>query len=170
MIRIYNTQDLDTSIKNQLDNFIEEEFGHIPIVKETAWAVPNHTIIFYQGDEIAGFYNIVERTITIDGKDYFAVGINNVITPPKYRGKGISSKTLRETEDFIFTELKAELGLLLCADNLLPFYNKLNWYRVQCPVYFEQPSGKKLWAANTMLRTPGRVLSPKEIDLNGLPW
>lgn len=170
MIKIHETSTLDLIAKNQIEQLIEKEFGHIPIVKETTWASPNWTVIFYQGNEIATFYNIVERTITIDGKDYFSAGINNVITPGKYRGKGLSTQILKNTEDFIFNELKAELGLLLCADSLLPFYERLNWYRVKCPVYFKQPSGKKLWTANTMLRTINKEIQPHQIDLNGLPW
>lgn len=170
MIKIHKTSTLDSVIKNQLEQLIEKEFGHIPIVKETTWASPNWTVIFYEGNEIATFYNIVERTITIDDKDCFAAVINNVITPVKYRGKGLATQILNDTEDFIFNELKAGLGLLLCADNLLPFYEKLNWYRVKCPVYFQQSSGKKLWTANTMLRTHNIEIQPNQIDLNGLPW
>ncbi len=170
MIKIYKTSELDPLIKNQVSILVEKEFGHIPIVKETTWALPDWTIVFYEDNQIATFYNIVERTITIDDKNYFSAGINNVITPEKYRGKGFSSRTLRSTEDFIFNEVKAELGLLLCADSLVPFYEKLDWYRVKCPVYFEQPAGKKLWTANTMLRTINGKMEPNQIDLNGLPW
>ena len=37
-------------------------------------------------------------------------------------------------------------------------------------LYFEQPAGKKLWTANTMLRTINGKMEPNQIDLNGLPW
>ena len=35
MIKIHETSTLDPVIKNQLEQLIEKEFGHIPIVKET---------------------------------------------------------------------------------------------------------------------------------------
>jgi hypothetical protein len=170
MTTIYKTADLAAGIRLQLDEFVEKEFGHIPIVKETEWATPSWTILYFSGSEIASFYNIVERNVRIDEQVYKTAGINNVITPPSYRGKGFSSLLLRETTAFIFNELKNDIGLLLCADNLIPFYEKMNWYKVDCPVYFTQKEESRLWMANTMLLTPGKRLVPSVIDLNGLPW
>lgn len=170
MITIHKTSELDSAIKQQLEKLIDDEFGHIPIVKETEWAKPDWTIIYFLDGQIATFYNVIERTIFIDKQPFHAAGINNVITPPAFRGLGFSSKTLRETKDFIFQELKKDIGLLLCADDLISFYGKLNWYQVACPVFFEQKAGKKTWTANTMLFSGDKILEPKEIDLNGLPW
>jgi hypothetical protein len=170
MIKIKRHSDLDKSIKEELGWIIESEFGHIPLVKEISWATPHWTVIFYQDREIATFYNIVERTVCIDNKAFLVAGINNVITPNKFRGQGFSTFTLKETENFIFDDLKSSLALLLCADNLIPFYERLDWYKVDCPVYFDQPNGAKIWEANTMLRTKSKMITPKEINLNGLPW
>ena len=102
MIKIHGTSTLDLATKNQIEQLVEKEFGHIPIVKETTWASPNWTIIFYQDNEIATFYNIVERNIIVDGKSYFSAGINNVITPGKYRGKGLSKQKVKKNEQFSF--------------------------------------------------------------------
>ena len=169
-MEIIKYSEINKETKSQLGNFIDGEFGHIPIVKATEWAMPNWTIILYKNNEIATFYNIVERKILVDDVEAKIAGVNNVITPKKFRGNGYASKVLRETEGFIFDDLKSELGVLLCADALIPFYERMNWYKVDCPVYFEQSDGKKLWKANTMLLTKKNKLNPKKIDLNGLPW
>lgn len=170
MIKIKNYTDLSELTKKELEQYIENEFGHIPIVKETEWATPDWAIINYIDDQIASFYFIIERDIIIDGILMKCGGINNVITLPEFRGKGLSTKTLSETEDLLFHKLNTEIGVLLCADALIPFYNRLNWYLVDCPVYFHQSAGREEWGANTMLRNGGDSLMPKEIDLNGLPW
>ena len=169
-MEITKYSELDKETKRQLESFIDDEFGHIPIVKETEWAKPDWTIILYQNNEIATFYNIVERKIIVDENELKMAGINNVITPKKFRGNGFASKVLRETEDFIFNKLNSELGVLLCADALISFYERLNWHKVDCPVYYEQSNGKELWNANTMLLTKKEKPNPKKIDLNGLPW
>lgn len=170
MIEIKNSAELSEVIKEKLNVYIKGEFGHIPIVNDTEWALPDWTIVYYEQDSIATFYNIVERDVLIDNKVYKVGGINNVITPKEFRGKGYASKILRETEDFIFEELNCDLGLLLCADDLIPFYKRLNWHEVDCPVYFQQSSGVKLWESNTMLLQKDEKLSPRSIELNGLPW
>ena len=146
MIEISKYSELDNGTKSKLKDFIDSEFGHIPIVRETQWATPGWTILLYENKEIVTFYNIIERKILVDMSVLKIAGINNVITPEEYRGNGYASKILRETEDFIFDELQSELGVLLCANELIPFYERLNWYKVDCPVY------------------------PKKIELNGLPW
>lgn len=170
MLEVKKYSELTHETKEKLNTLIDYEFGHIPIVKETEWATPDWTIIQYEHDEIVTFYNIVIREITADGKTFKVGGINNVITPKKFRGKGYASKTLKETEHLIFDDFNCKLGVLLCADDLIPFYKRLHWYSVECPVYFEQSAGKKLWIANTMLLTKSEQLNPKRIELNGKPW
>ncbi|WP_062052888.1 GNAT family N-acetyltransferase [Aquimarina longa] len=170
MIKITKYSELDSNTKTILKNYIDTEFGHIPIVNKTKWASPDYTLIFYHNNKIATFYNIVQRAITINDETYKVAGINNVITPKEYRGKGYASKLLKETETYIFNDLKCDYGVLLCADTLIPFYKKLGWYAIDCPVYFKQPNGKQLWKANTMLLANKNKVKPKLIDLKGLPW
>jgi len=170
MIKIVKYSKLNGLTKSKLDAYINDEFGHIPIVTETEWSKPDWTIIKYQNDTIVTFYNIVEREISVDDGTFKVGGINNVITPRQYRGKGYASQVLKETENVIFNQLKCDMGVLLCADSLLPFYERLNWYRVECPIFFRQSSGVKLWKANAMLLTKKEKMNPQKIDLNGLPW
>jgi hypothetical protein len=170
MIKIERYTELAIETKQKLEIIIENEFGHIPIVRETSWASPDWTIIYYHENEIATFYNVVVREVSIDEKLYKAAGINNVITPENFRGRGFSTKTLLETKEYLFHDLNLDLGLLLCADDLVPFYKRIGWHKVDCPVYFDQPTGKNIWTANTMLWTKEIAMQPHKIDLNGLPW
>jgi len=148
MIYISKYNELKEEERQFLDGVARDEFGHIPIVQNTEWATPDWSVINSQENSIVTFYNIVVRNISIDNKKVKVAGINNVITPKIFRGRGYSSKTLRSTQTFIFEDLKCKAGLLLCADELIPFYEKLGWYCVDCPVYFDQADGQKLWTAN----------------------
>ncbi|QSE98686.1 GNAT family N-acetyltransferase [Fulvivirga lutea] len=170
MIDIIEYKKLDNDTVLNLNEIIDAEFGHIPLVKNTQWAIPDWTIIYSQNETLAAFYNIIEREVIMDDEKVKVAGVNNVITLKKYRGKGFSARLLKDTQHFIFDELRSKFGLLLCADTLIPYYQKLNWYKVDCPVYFSQPTGKKLWAANTMLLSNSHYENPELIDLNGLPW
>jgi len=170
MIEVKKYSELLEQTKVKLNSFINEEFGHIPIVQETEWANPDWTIIYYENDKIATFYNVVETEIRIDNKKYKVGGINNVITPKEFRGKGYASKSLKKADQIIFGDLNCDIGLLLCADDLVLFYERLDWYKVDCPVYFEQSTGVKLWTANTMLLTMNEKMNPQKIELKGLPW
>lgn len=170
MIKVTQYISLPQSTKDQLNVFIHDEFGHVPIVKETEWAAPDWTIINYEDNNIASFYNIVERYVKIDGEFFKTGGLNNVMTPKGYRGKGYSSQALMLFENFIFEKLNCDFGILLCADKLIPFYKRFNWYHVTCPVNFAQSDGPRLWGANTMMMARIGKTLPSHIDLNGLPW
>lgn len=170
MIAIEKYDQLSVETKASLNSYIQAEFGHIPIVQETAWAIPDWTVLYTENNTIVTFLNIIERSVLIDGISCKIAGINNVITPPPFRGKGYSSQALNETTGFLFNELKAAHGLLLCSDAMIPFYNRLGWYTIDSAVYFDQPPGKKQWTANTMLLSPHHTIAPATIDLQGLPW
>ena len=118
-----------------------------------------------------GFYNVIERTVAIDGAQVRVAGLNNLVTMPAHRGRGVASRLLRETQPRWFDSIGAECGLLLCADALLPFYSRLDWEKVEARVSFAQPAGLRVWPANCMLLSPHRqAAATREIDLCGLPW
>ncbi len=170
MITKYPYCELPEEIRSVLSEEIKHTFGDVPIVRDTEWATPDWTVIKFDGTKVASFYNIILRDVLFDNVSHLVAGINNVITPKKYRGKGYASTMLSQVSSLIFEALNCEAGLLLCADELIPFYKKLGWYSVKCPVYCQQPQGKIKWDANTMLMSNSKTLHPASIDLNGLPW
>jgi hypothetical protein len=170
MITKQKTCELDGSLRLELESRGQTEFGHIPLVANTQWAAPDWTVICYANDEIASFCHVVEREVSVDGSPVKVGGLNNVIASPRHRGKGHTSRMLREVRPFILETLKCQLGLLLCADELVPFYKRLQWYQTDCPAYYQQKSGEHLWTGNTMLLSDQEPIAPQRIHLNGLPW
>ncbi|SFH19056.1 GNAT family N-acetyltransferase [Pontibacter chinhatensis] len=164
---------LAPEVKSILSRLVEEEFGHVAFVQERVWAQPDWVLIQYDNEEIATFCHIVVREVSMDGTTYTVAGLNNVITPKTHRGKGYASEVVREAGKFALQELKCSYGLLLCADALLPFYNRLGWYSVEGgELYYSQPSGEQRYDSNSMLLplTGQPNFHPIHINLNGLPW
>jgi GNAT superfamily N-acetyltransferase len=155
----------------QLDAVAHAEFEQYAIVRETEWATADWTFQALEGDEPVSYYNIIDRTVSIDGVATRVAGLNNMVTIPKHRGRGAASALLRETQPRWFEELHAACGLLLCADALLPFYSRLGWQKVNGRVVYSQPDGIRAWTANCMLLNAAcEASSIREIDLCGLPW
>jgi predicted acetyltransferase len=171
-ISIEKTATLQPALRHQIDAMTKEQFGGDELVRSLAWSEPNWTVVVKEGSSLASFLHIVERVTLFDGKKTSVAGINNVITPPEHRGKGYATDALGEAQYVMFNKLKVEFGLLLCADDLVPYYEKLGWYAVDCPLTFSQPDGKKhTWQAAAMLLAPnGSQPKPKKIDLQGTPW
>lgn len=171
MILIQEHTKLAPTVKNEMNTVIDNEFGHIPIVAEIEWSVPDWSIIVFEEGQIAAFVNLIERIVYMDTNAYRATGVNNLITIGKYRGKGYGQKLMLAAKQMIFDRLRAQLGILLCADHLVPFYQRLNWQKIHSTVLFNQRHGSRTWEANTMVLSLGELpYSPNQIDLNGLPW
>jgi GNAT superfamily N-acetyltransferase len=163
--------ELPAERRQQLEAAAQAEFGQFAIVRETRWESPDWSFLALDSAELAAFYNIVERTVTIDDVPVRVAGLNNLVTLPAHRGRGVASRLLRETQEQWFDLLGAECGLLLCADALLPFYSRLGWEKVDARVSYAQPDGPRAWSAHCMMLDPRRkVASVREIDLRGLPW
>jgi hypothetical protein len=187
-IKIEKYTDLPQEFKKQLNEMTYAEFGHIPAVMETVWAKPNYTALFYMGNQLVTFYHLHSRFVKFDEKTTHVVIVQNVITPPQYRAHHYATLALKQGEDFIFDTIKAQYGLLLCGEDRIPFYERLSWEVLPCPLYYQQPNDQKLlWQATAMLLQPpfeventveeqnsdafgkGFVM-PSKIDLCGLPF
>lgn len=155
----------------RLEAIAENVFGHYALVRETEWAQPDWCFRCHEGDALAAFHNLVLRSVEMDGAVVRVAGLNNMITMPAFRGRGVASWLLRATQPRWFEELDADCGMLLCAEELVPFYARLAWRRLEARVFYDQPSGKKTWAASCMVLDPkGLVGAPREVDLRGMPW
>lgn len=158
--------------RSELAAAASNEFDRFPIVQQTTWAVPDWSVLGTVDGRLACFYHVVLRSVRFDGEAVPVAGLNNLITLPPCKGRGLASRLLRETESWWFEALGARCGLLLCADALVPYYERLGWRSVPSAVRFAQPGlPSQSWAANCMLLHPdGRAASPQVIDLQGLPW
>jgi len=82
-----------------------------------------HVLLIDSKDNILAYLNLIEIETTINNVKCLAVGIGNVCAVEK--GKGYGSTLIRKTNDYL-TENK-KTGFLFCNNQLLPFYQALNW-------------------------------------------
>ena len=163
--------ELPAALRARLDAAARAEFQQYDIVRETEWSSPDVTFMAMEGEEVLAYYNLVDRVVRMDGTAIRVAGLNNMVTMPAHRGRGIASYLLRETQPRWFDELVMDCGLLLCADALLPFYSRQGWRKLPGPVVYAQPEGPRTWSANCMVLDPrGRVANAKCVDLCGFPW
>lgn len=149
-----------------------EIFAGSPLAKQLAWVSEfAYQVVVYQDSVPVSYLRIVDRTGLVDGHPVRMGGVADVMTPPQYRRKGFGGVAVEESGRAIFDGMQAQLGVLFCADELIPFYARHGWQLADCPVTIDQPGGKRLWPQHTMLLArPGETWAPKSIDICGLPW
>jgi len=125
----------------------------------------------YLDDELVGFAHVFVRKGLINDSAVLIGGLGSVMTATKHQGSGIGSKTVEIANDVILRNFRADLGVLLCKNTLVPFYEKLWWRRMQRPVIINQPPENIEWPHEAMilLRHPNDNL-PNKLDLCGLPF
>lgn len=119
MIQIIRYADMSLSLKKQIDENIFKEFGRSEFVNNIKWAEPDLAVVYIHEDQLASFCNIVLRSVSIDERLINVAGVNNVITPHEYRGKGFSTKILQYTQETLFKSIEVEFGLLFCSIDLV---------------------------------------------------
>jgi aminoglycoside 2'-N-acetyltransferase I len=119
---------------------------------------------------------ITERTITVDGQPARIAGIRGVRTDSERRRRGYATAAMRRAAEFIWSDIRPDLAMLLSSEMAVPFYQSLGWQIIEGPVYYDQPTGKQnlnevLPERPTMVLLPeGRDLPRGAVDLCGLPF
>lgn len=134
--------------------------------------MPDYSMVALENGELLGHLNLIQRIIHWDNEEVQCTGINNLIVSPKARRKKIGSKLLIQAKTFTLDKLDSKLMLLLCAKELVPFYEKHQWGKIYVPLRFDQPDESNLlWQAEAMVLALYPLEPLKQsIHLNGLPW
>ncbi|MDZ4328373.1 MAG: hypothetical protein U1A73_25650 [Pseudomonas sp.] len=83
-VSLHRYSELPEKRRNELRLLASNEFDKVSIVRETKWATPDWSFLGLDGqDEIACFYNLLERVIKFDNQPVKFVGLNNLVTSPE---------------------------------------------------------------------------------------
>jgi predicted GNAT family N-acyltransferase len=170
-IEISRRSEMSAPFRDQIDQATIEEFGHIPVIRETVWASADWHTAFMSDGEVLSFLSIIERQASFDGGMVKIAGIGNVITRNPHRHKGLGTLIMQKTQQMMSTCLQTDFGLLLCSDDVIPFYSRLGWRKTCARLTFDQPTGARVWPKDVLIYSPrGNSCTCKNIDLRGLPW
>ena len=139
--------------------------------RDFEWSEPDWCVLVWANGQVVSQLAIVERVGLVAGRPVKLGGLGNVIALPAWRGRGFTSAALRRAAAFMCQELGVEFGLLVCEEDVVPFYERLGWQVVEGPLTFDQPGGQATWPAVVMVLPCGGKAWPEGmIDLCGLPW
>jgi hypothetical protein len=170
-IEISQSSETFAPLRDQIARATFEEFGHIPVIRETVWANADWHIAFVSDGEALSFLSIVERHASFDDEIVKVAGISNVITRKPHRHRGLGTLIMRKAQEMMSSCLQADFGLLLCSEDVIPFYARLGWVKARAELTFDQPAGARAWPKDVLIYFPGgNPFTFKNIDLKGLPW
>ena len=80
-------------------------------------------------DILMAYITLTNLSVIIDDQQLDCTGVGGVCVEKAMQHSGIGSLLMQEAGKYI--EERAQLGILLCKDPLVPFYEKCGWKRVQ---------------------------------------
>lgn len=141
--------------------------------RHVRWALPAHSVLVWGPDGgLVSHVGFVVRMGMLDGMGVKIGGVGSVKTHPEAEGRGYASAGLRRAAALLVETHRVAFSLLVCRDQLLPFYERLGWLAFPGRLLVQQPAGSTVFTLNRPMVLPGRDPAPRGgvIDLNGLPW
>lgn len=102
-----------------------------PVEKQKEWIEKNilsedvHCFLVKNG-EYKAYMNLVNESLYIDDTHHSIWGVGNVCS--KEKGKGYGNAIMQLVNQYIADSNR--VGLLICHDNLIPFYEKNGWITI----------------------------------------
>ncbi|MFH1613862.1 MAG: GNAT family N-acetyltransferase [Planctomycetota bacterium] len=121
---------LDQEIKRGYCICYEKDLAFFSQTRSWHGSWPAWLVVIEKGREVIAHTGIVDRTISIGGRDVRIAGIQGVYVLPDHRGKGLADQVLnaamREAE-----RLEFDFGLLFCIPEIEKVYSRCGWQKLE---------------------------------------
>lgn len=111
---------------------IKGSVWNYPIESHKDWISKNirpgdYHLIVRNSDKCVAYLNIIDLKITTQQNIFYTWGIGNVCVRPEFQGKNYGLLLLKLV-DFFLASTHRE-GVLICRDQVAPFYERCNWHK-----------------------------------------
>jgi GNAT superfamily N-acetyltransferase len=136
----------------------------------TRWASFDWYVSVHAGGRLVSIAGLVDRVGTIGGVPTRLGLLGGVFTVPELRQRGLASEVIQRASRLMTDELRCEFGVLICSDQIVPFYERLGWKPAPNVMTFERFGRRGYVGSNVMVyECTGRPLPAGTIDVMGLP-
>ncbi len=167
----------DKQILDFQTKYMEWSERDIAKYHEKYYSKPKAYVVAYEGDQMVGCINLLERSITFDGEDVLLAGIGGVCVHFDFRGRGIAKEMLRKGFEQ-FKIWNCDIAYL-CTDpeRLGKMYASVGFIALNRKYKFTGKSGKEYIHDGAMIAPVNsgakfhKVLgSTTMLDLQGPDW
>lgn len=158
---------------DELDHVAFAENGHAedPEFSSIQWSAPDWMGLGFLEGRLVTQLCLPRRRIKAGTQEVWVAGIGGMATHPEFQHRGLGSALLAAAGRFMREEIGVPFGLLICADETRPFYERSHWQAVADILYYIQDGQRrKLKTCVMILSLTDHPWPAGEIDLCGPPW
>jgi ribosomal protein S18 acetylase RimI-like enzyme len=128
--------------------------------------------VWGSGGELASYVGIILREGTLDRRQVLLGGVGGIGTHPAARRRGYAQMALRRAIDYFREKPEVEFALLVCEEDLIPYYARLGWRVFAGQLIVRQHGEPTVFTFNRVMTmgTAGEAPLIGTIDLCGPPW
>lgn len=143
--------------------------AHIFDLSETFATVDWYIFGLYHGQWVS-MLEIAQRRVFVGTQPVDIALIGSVVTRPEWQHHGYATTVLQTATAFLCQRLNLSFGLLLCLNDIVPFYQQRGWEQITESLFYTQPSGRIQSDQQTMVYCCSDQPWPRGmIDLCGFP-
>jgi len=167
---VWVKEEIPAEKQKELDNLLQRVFQGEDGGYTWAWD-EKYTVTLSVDGKIVSSLGIFDRMAKVNGQPVRLGGIGGVATDPDHRRNGYAGQVLEKAAKWMTEKMRVDFGLLVCSTERARYYAKFGWQVVEGPLWVDQPQGKVILKAVTMILPCKKTDWPDgEIDLCGLPW
>ena len=137
------------------------------------WANSEWCVRIWGSDgELVSYVGVLLREGTLDTRPVLMGGLGGVATHPAARRRGYAEQGLRTAVEFFRETPEVAFALLVCEQNLIPYYARLGWHEFCGELIVRQYGKPGLFTFNRVMTLKIASEAPLvgTIDLRGPPW
>lgn len=139
--------------------------------RDREWLAPGWIVLVSQNGEIVSCTGIVKTEAEIEGQTVVIGGVGGIATHPDHRGRGYAELSVNRAIEWM-SDQAVEFALLVCRDELVPYYSKRGWQVFEGTLVVRQFGEPETFTFNNVMVRPVCRPAPKSgvVDLLGPPW
>lgn len=168
--------DLTPELQREFDALDRLAFGEMIFEEDhkffgIQWASPDWMALGFLQGQLCTQLCIPKREILVGSEKIIVAGLGGMATHPEFQHQGAGTTLLSATEKFMRDTIQVPFGLLVCAEDVRPFYEHSCWKVAADFLYFRQDQQRRVLKSCVMtLQLTDRPWPAGDIDLCGLPW
>jgi len=142
-----------------------------PPSNDREWSPREWGVFVRLGDDLVSYTGLLIREGAVDDTAAVIGGIGGVATHPSHRGKGFAALGMGRALDFLLSR-GVDFALLVCRDQLVPYYTSLGWRLFEGEVLNTQFGEPEKFTFNEVMVGDLAATAPGSgtIDLRGPAW